>query len=571
MISRPSLCRSGSDYPKIYLVQPTFPPSYWGMEHFIELTNYDAVFPPLGLLTLAALTPSEYRLELCDENAGEPVNFDTDAEIIGITGYIIQMKRAMEIADEFRRRGKTVVIGGPMANLVPEECRQHCDVLFEGEAEYTWPRFLADYQAGQHQSHYHETEKIHMPDSPRPRLSALTRNYAQGIVQCTRGCPFTCEFCDIIVMYGRKMRFKPVEQVLEEVKNWYRRGVAQVFFADDNFVGNRAYAKELLRKIAAWNAKQRNPLAFYTQASIDMSRDEELLCLLRDANFSSVFIGIESPRKSSLSETKKLQNERIDLVEAIHKIQSHNLFISAGMIVGFDNDDLDIFDEQFEFLQEAQIPIVMLSVLLAVPKTPLYQRLKAEGRLLNQTPDGKGSAHYVGTAGGTNFQPKNMSREQLKEGQQRLYQRLYTPEAFGARLLGNLSLFNHVTFRPERPRSHNLLTLARLIRHYWGNGPDSRKFFFHCLYQAVRKSPRLIAQMCTYLGMYLHFCQVHGQAMNWNPWEKSPCQENHHDTVSGAGGMNALGTESRRTRQKHGKTNRSGPYSGVTPRSTAVG
>ena len=536
MVSQPRHRRSGSDHPKIYLVQPTFPPSYWGMEHFMELTNYDAVFPPLGLLTLAALTPPEFHLELCDENAGETVNFDTDAEIVGITGYIIQMKRAMEIADEFRRRGKIVVIGGPMANLVPEECRQHCDVLFEGEAEYIWPKFLADYQAGQHQDHYHETEKIHMPDSPAPRLNALNRNYAQGIVQCTRGCPFTCEFCDIIVMYGRKMRFKPTEQVLQEVKNWHRRGVAQVFFADDNFVGNRAYAKELLREIAAWNNKQRNPLAFYTQASIDMSRDEELLGLLRDANFSSVFIGIESPRKSSLAETKKMQNERIDLVEAIHKIQSHNLFISAGMIVGFDSDDLDIFDEQYEFLQAAQIPIVMLSVLLAVPKTPLYKRLKAEGRLLNLTPDGKGSAHYVGTAGGTNFHPKNMTREELKEGQQRLYQRLYSPEAFGARLLGNLSRFNDVTFRPERPRSHNLLTLARLIRHYWGNGPESRKFFFNCLYQAVRKSPRLIAQMSTYMGMYLHFCHVHGEAMDWNPWAKNPLSTGSTGTNGTPGG-----------------------------------
>ena len=519
MVSRHPSSRPLSSHPKIYLVQPTFPPSYWGMEHFMDLTHYDAVFPPLGLLTLAALTPPEFRVEVCDENANEPVNFDTDADIVGITGYIIQMHRAMEIADEFRRRGKLVVIGGPMANLVPEECRQHCDVLFEGEAEYIWPKFLKEYQAGRHANHYHEVEKIHMPDSPAPRLSALTRRYAQGIVQCTRGCPFTCEFCDIIVMYGRKMRFKPKEQVLTEVKNWHKRGVAQVFFADDNFVGNRAYAKELLRAIAEWNNKQRNPLAFYTQASIDMARDDELLRLMKEANFSSVFIGIESPRKSSLAETKKMQNERIDLVESIHKIQSNNLFISAGMIVGFDNDDESIFDEQFEFLQAAQIPIVMLSVLLAVPKTPLYNRLKTEGRLLNLTPDGKGSAHYVGTAGGTNFHPKMMTREELREGQQKLYQRLYSPEAFGARLLGNLSRFNDtVEFRPERPRAHNLLTLARLGRHYWKQGSAGRKFMFNALYQAVRKSPRLVTQMSTYLGMYLHFCKVHGDAMDWNPW-----------------------------------------------------
>lgn len=504
--------------PSVYLVQPKFPPSYWGMEHFIDLTPYDAVFPPLGLLTLAGLTPREVPVALCDENTGEVVDFDTDARVVCITGYNIQMKRVFEIADEFRRRGKTVVIGGPIANLLPAECRPHCDVLFEGEAEYTWPRFLREYAAGAHADHYVETEKIHMPDSPPPRLGVLNRRYAHGIVQCTRGCPFTCEFCDIIVMYGRKMRFKPIEQVMREVKAWHRRGTAQVFFADDNFVGNRAYAKELLRELIAWNKKQRYPLSFYTQCSIDMARDDELLGLLRDANFISVFIGIESPRKESLHETKKLQNERIDLVEAIHKIQSHNLFISAGMIVGFDNDDPSIFEEQYQFLQKAQIPMAMLSVLLAVPKTPLYIRLKAEGRLLPNDPTGVDRSHYVGTAGGTNFHPKLMTKEELKAGQQELYKRLYSPEAFAERLLGNLSRFKDVGYTPERPKADNLMTAWRLVKHYWRQGPAARKFVGHCLWRAAKCSPRLIAQMFIYTGMYLHFSRVHGKAIDWDPW-----------------------------------------------------
>jgi radical SAM superfamily enzyme YgiQ (UPF0313 family) len=510
--------------PSIYLVQPKFPPSYWGMEHFMELTPHNAVFPPLGLLTLAGLTPPEFPVTLCDENAGEPINYDTDAEIVGITGYIIQIKHVFEIADEFRRRGKTVIIGGPMANLLPHECRQHCDVLFEGEAEYTWPRFLKEYAAGKHADHYTEEEKIHMPDSPPPRLGLLNKRYAHGIVQCTRGCPFTCEFCDIIVMYGRKMRFKPIEQVMQEIKAWHRRGAAQVFFADDNFVGNRAYAKELLKAIAVWNKKQRHPLSFYTQASIDMARDDELLADLRDANFISVFIGIESPRKESLHETKKLQNERIDLVEALHKIQSYNLFISAGMIVGFDKDDVSIFEEQYQFLQKAEIPMAMLSVLLAVPKTPLYKRLQADGRLLTIDPTGTDRSHYVGTAGGTNFHPMLMTREELKEGQQALYKRLYSPEAFADRLLGNLSRFKEVNYQPERTKLENLGTAVRLARHYWKQGPKARKFFWSCIWRAFKQSPRLIAQMFVYMGMYLHFCQVHGKSIDWNPWQP---QEDH--------------------------------------------
>jgi radical SAM superfamily enzyme YgiQ (UPF0313 family) len=523
-----------ADRPGIYLVQPKFPPSYWGMEHFIAVTPYAAVFPPLGLLTLAALTPPDYRVTVCDANAGEAIDYDTDAEIVGITGYIIQIESVFEIADRFRALGKTVVIGGPIANLLPEECRPRCDVLFEGEAEYTWPRFLRERAEGRASDHYVEAEKIHLPDSPPPRLDVLKKTYAHGIVQCTRGCPFTCEFCDIIVMYGRKMRYKPVEQVIGEVKAWHRQGVLQVFFADDNFVGNRAYAKELLRALAAWNARQRRPLSFYTQASIDMVRDDELLGLLRDANFISVFIGIESPRKASLAETHKTQNEKLDLVEAVHKIQSYNLFISAGMIVGFDHDDASIFDEQYEFLQRAQIPIVMLSVLLAVPKTPLYNRLKAAGRLLNAAPNTNGVARYVGTAGGTNFHPLGMTREALKAGQERLYQRLYAPGAFADRLLGNLSRFHDVRYRPDPLRMSSLAILGRLMGHYWGKGPAGWRFFGGCLWKALRHSHRLVAQMVTYLGMYMHFCRVHGETLAWDPWRPGEAVRAEAGTPVGA-------------------------------------
>jgi radical SAM superfamily enzyme YgiQ (UPF0313 family) len=509
----------------IYLVQPKFPPSYWGMENLIKMTPFRAVFPPLGLLTLAALTPRDFRVTLCDENAGERPDYDTDADVVGITGYIIQMNRVFELADEFRARGKTVVIGGPLANLLPDECRLHCDVLFEGEAEYTWPKFVREYADGSWSDHYVQEDKIHLPDSPPPRLDVLRSRYAHGIVQCTRGCPFTCEFCDIIVMYGRKMRYKPVEQVLSEVKAWHRLGVPQVFFADDNFIGNRAYAKDLLRALARWNARQRRPLSFYTQASVDMVRDEELLGLMRDANFISVFLGIESPRKSSLAETHKTQNEKLDLVQAIHKIQSYNLFISAGMIVGFDNDDVTIFEEQYRFLQEAGIPVVMLSVLLAVPKTPLYKRLQAAGRLRNASTDVRGSARYVGTSGGTNFYPLNMTLEELKQGQEDLYRRLYTPEAFGARLLANLHRFHHVRYRPEPLSVDRLLIFCRLIRHYWRKGPAARRFFWGMLWKTLRHSPRNITQMVVFMGMYEHLCTVHGQALSWDPWAAPPAEE----------------------------------------------
>jgi radical SAM superfamily enzyme YgiQ (UPF0313 family) len=513
---------------EIYLLQPKFPPSYWGLESMLRLTPFRAVTPPLGLLTLAALTPAEFKVTLCDENAGEKVDYDTSAQIVGITGYNLQNARVYAHARRFRERGKTVVFGGPLANILTDECRPHCDVLFQGEAEYTWPQFLREYAAGRWADHYTQEDKIHLPDSPPPRLDLLRSRYLQGIVQCTRGCPFTCEFCDIIIMYGRKMRFKPVAQVLREVQAWQRHGLGQVFFADDNFVGHRAYARELLRALAAWNRRQHRPLSFFTQISIDVVRDEELLCLLRDANFAAVFIGIETPRKASLAETRKTQNEKLDLVDAIHTIQSYNLFTWAGMIVGFDADDAAIFDEQYDFLEKAQIPVAMLSVLLAIPRTPLYKRLEAEGRLLPEMTappvlpldlEHDDHAHWEGTDGRTNFRPLRLSMEELQVGQKRLYQRLYAPDAFQGRLLGNLGRFANVGFRPEPPRWPLVSSFFQLALHNWRQGSRARRFFWPTLWSTLRHSPRSIVPISIQLGMYQHFAKMHADAWAWNPWE----------------------------------------------------
>ena len=270
------------------------------------------------------------------------------------------------------------------------------------------------------------------------------------------------------------------------------------------------------------------PLSFFTQLSIDVVRDEELLRLLRDANFAAVFIGVETPRKASLAETRKTQNEKLDLVEAIHTIQSHNLFIWAGMIVGFDHDDAEIFDEQFEFLQNAQIPVAMLSVLLAIPGTPLYTRLKAEGRLLPEMTAGATlpldlehdeHLHWEGTDGRTNFRPLRLSVEELQQGQKSLYQRLYSPTAFQSRLIGNLQRFGNVRFRPERFRRELLSSFLHLASHNWRQGPRARRFFWGSQWTTLRHSPRSLGPINMQLGMYEHFAQVHAEAWSWNPWE----------------------------------------------------
>jgi radical SAM superfamily enzyme YgiQ (UPF0313 family) len=479
------------------------------MEYLLQMTPYHAVFPPLGLLTLAALTPKDFQVSICDENAGEKIDYDTPAQLVGITGYLLQKSDVLAHADEFRRRGKTVILGGPLANLLPEVCRPHCDVLFEGEAEYTWPRFLLEFAGGRWADHYTETEKIHLPDSPPPRVDLVRQRYAHGIVQCTRGCPFSCEFCDIIVMFGRKMRFKPIDQVLLEVEAWRRYGVSVVFFADDNFVGHRAYAKELLQALARWNKRQHRPLMFYTQASIDMVRDEELLRMLRDANFNEVFIGIESPRKSSLVEMHKTQNEKLDLVDAVHTIQSHNLFVMAGMIVGFDHDDPAIFDEQYEFCQKAQIPIIMNGTLIALPKTPLAQRLQAEGRLLHADWAQDDFFHTV-KPWATNFRPMRMTMDELTAGQKELIHKLYEPEAFRARLFGNLSRFHGESSRREFINRDDVAYSFRLASFYWRQRREVRSFFSQALWSILWQSPSRVATMGTLLGKYSHVLQLNG-------------------------------------------------------------
>jgi len=361
---------------KIYLIAPRNPESFWTFDRVLPSLNKRCIYPNLSLPTVAGLTPREHDIVLCDENV-EPIDFDTDADIVGVTGYVIHKKRMFEIIAVFRRRGKFVVVGGPFASLCPEELRGKVDVIFVDEAEYTWPQFLQDYAAGTWQAEYRQDEKPSMLDSPLPRFDLLKIDrYRTMTIQFARGCPFNCEFCDIIVMYGRRPRTKSVPQVMAEVKEIYRLGLRQIFVVDDNFIGNKREAKELLKAITEWQKAHGYAVEFMTEVSLNVAQDDELLRLMKQANFGTIFVGIESPRVASLEETKKHQNVREDILTSVHRIQKAGIQVMAGMIVGFDNDDPSIFDEQFQFIQDARIPISMTGMLNAMPKTPLYARLK---------------------------------------------------------------------------------------------------------------------------------------------------------------------------------------------------
>ena len=402
---------------KIYLIAPRNPESFWTFDRVLPSLNKRCIYPNLSLPTVAGLTPREHHIVLCDENV-EPIDFETDADIVGLTGYVIHKKRMLEIIAEFRRRGKFVVVGGPFASLCPEELRGKVDVIFVDEAEYTWPQFLRDYAAGLWQTEYRQDEKPSMLDSPLPRFDLLKIDrYRSMTIQFARGCPFSCEFCDIIVMYGRRPRTKSVPQVMAEIQEIYRLGLRQIFVVDDNFIGNKREAKALLNAIAEWQTANGYAVEFMTEVSLNVAQDDELLQLMKRANFAIIFVGIESPRVASLEETKKHQNVREDILTSVHRIQKAGIQVMAGMIVGFDNDDPSIFEEQFQFIQDARIPISMTGMLNALPKTPLYTRLKGEGRLIAES---VGDQFVF-----TNIIPKGMSRLELYEGYRRLLNRLY--------------------------------------------------------------------------------------------------------------------------------------------------
>jgi radical SAM superfamily enzyme YgiQ (UPF0313 family) len=315
-----------------------------------------------------------------------------------------------------------------MATVEPEELEGLADV-FIGEADVTWPRFLREWEEGRHSKRYVQSEKTDVTRLPLPRIDLLkSQHYMFGSMQISRGCPFTCEFCDIIVTFGRKPRLKTSEQVLAELDAYYGAGLKIVFIVDDNLIGNKKAIKPILREIIRWQEERGYPLTLFTEASLDLAEDDELMELMGAAGFQSVFIGIESPNEESLRETKKLQNVRPNagsLLERVHRIQGKGLDVWCGMIVGFDHDDPSVFEVMPGFLAESRIANALVGLLHAIPTTPLFDRLKMAGRLNNNAD----SALF-----GTNVVPLGMSREELREGLIDVMRKVYSADGYFQRI-----------------------------------------------------------------------------------------------------------------------------------------
>ncbi|WZO99870.1 DUF4070 domain-containing protein [Isosphaeraceae bacterium EP7] len=412
----------------IVLINPRFEVSYWGMEHALPMMGKRANLPVACLPLLAALTPEGHTVTLIDENV-EAIDWErcARADIVGVTGMSVQRFRMKEILAELKRRGVFCIVGGPLVTVDEDYFEDVPDVIFIGEAEDTWPQFLREWSQGLHQVRYEQLEKSDMTKVPVPRFDLLKmRHYAFGSLQFSRGCPFQCEFCDIIVTFGRRPRLKTVEQVIAEMDALHAQKMRIVFIVDDNLIGNRKEIKKVLRAMIDWQIQNNYALTFFTEASIDLADDAELMELMVEANIISVFIGIESPNEDSLRETKKFQNVRSGgtMMEKVHRIQDAGIEVWCGMIIGFDNDDRSIFDAQHQFIQEANIAFSMTGMLYAIPKTPLHARLAAEGRL-----DPSDQPEF-----GTNIIPVNFSREELREGYVRVMNQLYDCDQYFERL-----------------------------------------------------------------------------------------------------------------------------------------
>jgi radical SAM superfamily enzyme YgiQ (UPF0313 family) len=498
----------------IVLINPRFEISYWGMEHALPLTGKRANMPVACLPLLAALTPGEHNVTLLDENV-EAINWErvARADIVGVTGMSVQRHRMHEILTELKSRGVFTVVGGPWVSVQEDYFGDLADVIFVGEAEETWPRFLTEWQHGLHGQRYEQAEKSDMTKLPVPRFDLLKmHHYLFGSLQFSRGCPFQCEFCDIIVTFGRKPRLKTSEQIIAELEALRAQNIEIAFIVDDNLIGNKKAIKVLLRELIAYQQRLGYPFDFFTETSLDLAEDDELMQLMVEANIISVFIGIESPNEKSLKETKKFQNVRPagTILERVHRIQKVGIEVWCGMIMGFDNDDPTIFQAQIDFLTEARIITAMIGMLHAIPKTPLHARLAKEGRL-----DPSDEPEF-----GTNVIPLHMSRDELRDGYVRVMQNLYAPEAYFSRL-EDLYLKAKMPFAPAigkywrrhpwtwlKMQTKNLVASVVLFVRLMRNVPDAtlRKEYRRRLWRLVkaRPDPNLMTLYILKCGMHYH-------------------------------------------------------------------
>ncbi|HEX8951147.1 MAG TPA: radical SAM protein, partial [Polyangia bacterium] len=373
---------------RVLLVYPSFPKTYWGAEHSLALTGKKSMLPPLGLITVAALLPPSWPVRLADLNVCplDPADLDW-ADVVFVSGMLVQKESLHAVARLARARGKRVVAGGAYASTSPDALAPEVDCVVVGEAEELMATLVEALEADALPARLEADEYPDVKTVPTPRYELLDVSAYQSIgVQWSRGCPFNCEFCDIIEIFGRRARTKTPAQLCTELDAVFATGFrGSLFIVDDNFIGNKVEARRLLGPLAAWMRAHGDPFYLYTEASLNLATDDALIDAMVDAGFNSVFIGIETPSDEALRHTQKLQNTTIDAAEAVRKLNARGIEVMAGFIVGFDTDDADAVERQRAWIGQSPIPLAMVGILIALPGTQLERRLEREGRLVHES------------------------------------------------------------------------------------------------------------------------------------------------------------------------------------------
>ncbi|HTL56684.1 MAG TPA: DUF4070 domain-containing protein [Candidatus Limnocylindrales bacterium] len=467
----------------VLLVYPQNPDTFWSFKHVLPFVSKRSTFPPLGLLTIAAMLPADWQLKLIDLNVERLKDADLRwADYVMISAMIVHKTSVNEIVSRCNALQKPIIGGGPLFTTGHEDFPQIQHFVL-GEAEDVMSQLVADMVAGAVQHVYQAPKRPNVTQVPVPRWDLVDlKHYVTMAVQFSRGCPFDCEFCDIIIMNGRVPRTKAPAQLIDELERLRLHGWRDmVFIVDDNFIGDKKRTKILLREIIAWRERVEPSMGFFTEASVNLADDAELCELMVKAGFKKVFVGIETPVPESLQECHKLQNKGRDLVESIKTLQRAGMEVMGGFIVGFDNDQQDIFKRQFEFIQRSGVVTAMVGLLQALPKTKLYQRLMREGRL-------ESAATGNNTEAVLNFKTR-LNKEFLQSGYRDLMRRLYEPKTYYQRI--RTFLENH---RPSGPRVRlSPGDLRAFIKSFWMLGIWERgrhnywKFFWSILLRRPRQ------------------------------------------------------------------------------------
>ncbi len=485
---------------KILLVSPRTPDTFWSFKHAVHFVSRKASMAPLGLLTVAAMLPPEWELKLVDLNVARLKDEDLLwADYVLLGAMLVQKESVREIVARCASLGKIVIAGGPLFTTGHEAFPgiQH---FVLGEAEEVMPQVVEDLKRGRLQPIYRATSRPEIHHSPVPRWDLIElRHYVTMSVQFSRGCPFDCEFCDIIVMNGRVPRAKTPQQLLAELDALRQRGWNDmVFIVDDNFIGNKKRTAELLHALIRWRRESGTRIGFLTEASMNLADDPELCALMVQAGFKKVFVGIETPSTEALAECHKVQNRNRDLLTSVRTLQRAGLEVMGGFIVGFDSDKTDIFARQFKFIQHSGVVTAMVGLLTALPQTQLWHRLTREGRLENESSGNN-------TDAALNFRPK-MSREFLQAGYRELMKKLYEPHNYYARI--RTFLRNH---RPTGPR----LRLSRadvmaFLKSLWALGiwHRGRVSYWRLFWGTLLRRPRQFPHVMEMAIIGYHFRRV---------------------------------------------------------------